>query len=588
MCNNNTKIDSDINEVTVSLFETLKWYSFSKCDISFFQNRCYHISQKCIFENEIDNFLFFTFDDNNKLVCYYNTVFNIKNKQCGNKYGGKLNFKKLNICYNRQIIPQIKNIFDKTDYIKKYGQTVTLLKPSKKCPNKHPRTLYFYHYPDGLGNQSEYNKTLFSKYEFEKITITNPNYYITKNSFSSYLDFAEMYFTLSRNNITESGNLFSDENLICEIKSSIFNKTYSLHNKIQKICHTPYVSIEFRKSTGYLKYKKLHDLFPEEYNYYPESYIIKNISEIPEKFLNYTIDLNNLWLVKPANETAGHGIEIYLGPESLKNNIVLVKYISNPFLVNKKKIDLRIYVLLTGVKPLRVYISKAGGIHMNLKDYLLNMDTLKDPYMHVTNQHFQMHNESFVTGLKYDDQYGNDWTLKGLENYFKENNLNYEIVWERIKDLVIKQSIAYQESTLNHLNELKLDDKNYYQIFGYDILIDQNFKVWIMETNSFPNLRAISKNLRERILKGIVAIDALNIVGINIGTHGPNGEYYDDVYKYDNSVEENVDNAICELERPRGVYELAFPLKNNIHKYKQFFQNKVEENELFWKKILDS
>ncbi len=109
-----------------------------------------------------------------------------------------------------------------------------------------------------------------------------------------------------------------------------------------------------------------------------------------------------------------------------------------------------------------------------------------------------------------------------------------------------------------------------------------------METNSFPNLRGIAKNLRERILKGIVAIDALNIVGINIGTHGPNGEYYDDVYKYDNSVEENVDNAICELERPRGVYELAFPLKKNIHKYKQFFLNKVEENELFWKKILDS
>ena len=225
---------------------------------------------------------------------------------------------------------------------------------------------------------------------------------------------------------------------------------------------------------------------------------------------------------------------------------------------------------------------------MNLKEYILNIDPLKDPYMHVTNQHFQMHNESFVTGFNYDDQYGDDWTLKGLEKYFIENNLNYEIVWERIKDLVIKQSIAYQESTLNHLNELNLDDKNYFQIFGYDILIDQNFKVWIMETNSFPNLRGMAKNLRERTLKGIIAIDALNIVGINIGTHGPNGEYYDDVYKYNNSLEENIDNAFCELERPRGVYELAFPLKNNIHKYKQFFLNKVEENELFWKKILNS
>ena len=587
MCYNNTKVDFDINENTISVLESLEWYSFSKCDISFFQNKCYHISQKCIYENEMDNFLFYTFDDNNKIICYYNDVNNIKNKQCGNKYGNKLNFNELDISYNTNIIPDIKNIFDKRDYIKRYGQTVTLLKPSKKCPNKHPRTLFFYYHPKELGDQIEYNKTLFSKYEFEKITITNPKYYITKSTFKNILEFIESYFILARNNITESGNLISNENLICEPNSTLFHRSYNLfHNKIQKICHTPYVTIEFKKHTGYLKYKKLHDLYPEEYNFYPETYIIKNKKNVPKKFLNYKINFNDLWLVKPLNGTAGIGIEIYLGPESLKDKIALVRYISNPFLINKKKIDLRIYVLITGVKPLRVYISKAGGVHLNIKDYELNMDTLKDPFMHITNPFVQKLNSSFVSGKNYDDQIGNDWTLKGLENYFKDNNLNYEFLWERIKDMVVKQSIAYQESTIKHINELKLDDKNFYQIFGYDVLFDQNFKVWIMETNSFPDLRA--QNLRKRILKGAVAIDALNIVGLSIGTHGINGEYYDDVYKYNNIIEENVDNALCELERPRGVYELAFPLKDNIHKYKKFFLNKVEENELFWKKILES
>ena len=56
---------------------------------------------------------------------------------------------------------------------------------------------------------------------------------------------------------------------------------------------------------------------------------------------------------------------------------------------------------------------------------------------------------------------------------------------------------------------------------------------------------------------------------MNIGTHGRNGKYNDDVYKYDNPIEENVDNALCELKRHRGVYELEFPLKNNIEKYKK-------------------
>ena len=62
-----------------------------------------------------------------------------------------------------------------------------------------------------------------------------------------------------------------------------------------------------------IKNYKLHDLYPEEYNYnyYPESYIIKNISEIPKKVLNYIIDLNHLWLIKPINVTSGSWIEIY-------------------------------------------------------------------------------------------------------------------------------------------------------------------------------------------------------------------------------------------------------------------------------------
>ena len=140
-----------------------------------------------------------------------------------------------------------------------------------------------------------------------------------------------MYFILSRNNVTESGKIFSDDNLICETLVKYYHLSYTFHYKIQKISHTLYSTKEFKKDTGYLKYKKLHDLYPEEYNFFPETYIIKNKSNVPEKFLNYKVDLNDLWIQKPLIGYGGVGIGIYLGPKSLKNNIVLVKYISNPF-----------------------------------------------------------------------------------------------------------------------------------------------------------------------------------------------------------------------------------------------------------------
>ena len=39
-----------------------------------------------------------------------------------------------------------------------------------------------------------------------------------------------------------------------------------------------------------------------------------------------------------------------------------------------------------------------------------------------------------------------------------------------------------------------------------------------------------------------------------------------ETYKY------SINNAFWELTRPRGDYELMFTIKNNINKYKKYFQ----------------
>ena len=60
---------------------------------------------------------------------------------------------------------------------------------------------------------------------------------------------------------------------------------------------------------------------------------------------------------------AGNGIRLikdFSEVDGTKDIYCVQKYITQPYLINNLKFDLRIYVLVTSVKPLRVYIYEDG------------------------------------------------------------------------------------------------------------------------------------------------------------------------------------------------------------------------------------
>ena len=83
--------------------------------------------------------------------------------------------------------------------------------------------------------------------------------------------------------------------------------------------------------------------FYKEFNFMPETYIYPEQKDlIFNKFKNYNIDLNNLWMVKPNDKCAGNGITLFNSLETIKlKNFVITKYITNLNLIKGKKYDLR-------------------------------------------------------------------------------------------------------------------------------------------------------------------------------------------------------------------------------------------------------
>ena len=76
-------------------------------------------------------------------------------------------------------------------------------------------------------------------------------------------------------------------------------------------------------------------------------------------------DSGKKWIFKPAAQAQGRGIFVTdkicdIPHKSNSSNYVVSEYIGNPLLLNGYKFDMRIYVVITSINPLRIYIYEEG------------------------------------------------------------------------------------------------------------------------------------------------------------------------------------------------------------------------------------
>ncbi len=68
------------------------------------------------------------------------------------------------------------------------------------------------------------------------------------------------------------------------------------------------------------------------------------------------------WICKPASSSQGKGIFITQDISEIptRTQMVVSEYVNKPLLIDGYKFDLRVYVALTSINPLRLYIYQDG------------------------------------------------------------------------------------------------------------------------------------------------------------------------------------------------------------------------------------
>ncbi|XP_033761713.1 tubulin polyglutamylase TTLL4-like isoform X1 [Pecten maximus] len=253
----------------------------------------------------------------------------------------------------------------------------------------------------------------------------------------------------------------------------------------------------------------------KEFGFFPQTFVLPYDNKLLKRAWE---DGGNKqkWIIKPPASARGIGIKVISKWNQIprKRAVIVQRYLGRPYLINDSKFDMRIYVYVSSYDPLRVYVFEDGLARFASCKYSSSMKNLNNKFMHLTNYSINKKNDDYQANGDEKLCQGHKWGLKALWNYMKRQGVNTAAIWENIKDLVIK-TIVCADSPINSM--IKANVRSRYcihELFGFDILLDENLKPWILEVNISPSLHSNSQ--LDINIKGQMIRDLFNIAGFRI------------------------------------------------------------------------
>lgn len=132
-------------------------------------------------------------------------------------------------------------------------------------------------------------------------------------------------------------------------------------NRLYMVSAFPSFSAQTTKHYFFQNFLMMRGRFGyDEFSYMPDTFLLPDDRESLKMAMR---DEKDFWIVKPPNLSCGEGIKVinkYDNVPATNKKQCVQRYIKNPLLIKGLKFDLRIYVLVTSVCPLRIYLYDEG------------------------------------------------------------------------------------------------------------------------------------------------------------------------------------------------------------------------------------
>ena len=266
-------------------------------------------------------------------------------------------------------------------------------------------------------------------------------------------------------------------------QSELPKKLKSLHITVKKRTVNKNINVNKKQIT------KLSDI--QKYKAPIQSLLSRLSSHQSQYIMN---GVHNIWIIKPGNLSRGRGISVsnklstILESHDGSNQIIVQKYIENPLIILGRKFDIRQWVLVTNLNPLTIWIWEEPYLRFSAEDY--NINDMSNLYSHLTNNSIAKHSEHFrETKIE-----GNMWERHQFAEFLQKRYGKdcWKEIQQKIKNIIICSFEAAR-------HEMK-QRQNSFELFGYDVMIDENLNVYLIEVNSSPALDYSTK-ITEKLVK---------------------------------------------------------------------------------------